>query len=300
MGATTASTRVSSRAFKHIKHVAFPDGSSVPAIGMGTWHMGEDPTRRGAEVEALVAGFEAGSTLIDTAEMYGDGAAESVVGDALRLLPRERVFLVSKVLPENAGCDRIFDSCRASLKRLGTDYLDLYLLHWRGAVPLMETVDCLEQLVEQGLIRRWGVSNFDVDDMIDLLATPGGLDCATDQVLYNLGSRGIEYELLPWLHDRHIPVMAYCPLAQGGRLSAGILDDEVVREVAAAHDAAPAQVMLSFAVRSGWVIAIPKATSATHARENAAAMGLQLTEGELRALSKRFPAPHCKVPLDVQ
>lgn len=297
MGATTASTRVSSRAFKH---VAFPDGSSVPAIGMGTWHMGEDPTRRGAEVEALVAGFEAGSTLIDTAEMYGDGAAESVVGDALRLLPRERVFLVSKVLPENAGCDRIFDSCRASLKRLGTDYLDLYLLHWRGAVPLMETVDCLEQLVEQGLIRRWGVSNFDVDDMIDLLATPGGLDCATDQVLYNLGSRGIEYELLPWLHDRHIPVMAYCPLAQGGRLCEGILGDEVVREVAAAHDATPAQVMLAFAVRSGWVMAIPKAASATHARENATAMDLQLTEGELRALSQRFPAPHCKVPLDVQ
>lgn len=297
MGATTASTRVSNRAFKSI---SFPDGRMVPAIGMGTWHMGEDPALRNAEVEALCAGFEAGSTLIDTAEMYGNGAAESVVGDALRSLPRDQVFLVSKVLPENAGCDRIFESCRASLKRLGTDYLNLYLLHWRGAVPLMETVDCMEQLVEQGFIRSWGVSNFDVDDMADLLTAPGGLDCATDQVLYHLGSRGIEHALLPWLHERHIPLMAYCPIAQAGRLRSGIMDDEVVRAVASAHDATPAQVLLAFAIRSGWVVAIPKAGSVAHARENAAAMALRLSDDELRALSKRFPAPHAKVPLDVQ
>ena len=278
-----------------------PDGVLVPAIGQGTWHLGDSVARRPEEAAALRAGLEAGLSLVDTAEMYGEGAAESLVGEALRGLDAsERPFLVSKVYPHRADRAHIFEACAASRARLGVDRLDLYLLHWRGTAPLAETVACMGELIERGWIARWGVSNFDVDDMIDLLATPGGLDCATDQVLYNLGSRGIEYELLPWLHDRHIPVMAYCPLAQGGRLSAGILDDEVVREVAAAHDAAPAQVMLSFAVRSGWVIAIPKATSATHARENAAAMGLQLTEGELRALSKRFPAPHCKVPLDVQ
>ena len=304
MGASTASTRVSSRALKQSTittiTTAFPDGTTVPAIGMGTWHMGEDPTRRGAEVAALVAGFEAGSTLIDTAEMYGNGAAESVAGDALRILPRDQVFLVSKVLPDHAGCDRIFDSCRASLKRLGTDYLDLYLLHWRGAVPLAETVDCLEQLVEQGLIRRWGVSNFDVDDMQDLLATPGGRDCATDQVLYHLGSRGVERELMPWLDEHRMPLMAYCPLAQAGRLAEGLLSDTVVRGVAAAHAATPAQVLLAFAIHSGRVVAIPKAGTAAHAQENAQAMSLALTDADLQALSERFPAPRGKVPLDVQ
>lgn len=277
-----------------------PGGVAVPAIGMGTWHMGEDPARRAAEVEALQAGIEAGSTLVDTAEMYGDGAAERVVGEALRDLPREQVFLVSKVLPQNAGCDRIFESCKASLKRLRTDHLDLYLLHWRGSVPLIETVGCMEQLVEHGLIRSWGVSNFDVDDMVSLMEVPGGIDCATDQVLYHLASRGVEHELLPWLHGRHMPLMAYCPLAQGGHLSQGLLDDEVVQRVAREHDATAAQVLLAFAIRSRWVIAIPKAGSATHARENAAAMDLQLTAADLQALSQRYPAPHCKVPLDVQ
>ena len=298
MGATTASTRVSSRAFKHIKHVAFPDGSSVPAIGMGTWHMGEDPTRRGAEVEALVAGFEAGSTLIDTAEMYGDGAAESVVGDALRLLPRERVFLVSKVLPENAGCDRIFDSCRASLKRLGTDYLDLYLLHWRGAVPLMETVDCLEQLVEQGLIRRWGVSNFDVADMEELWRVPGGDACAVNQVLYHLESRGVEVALRPWMDAHGVTMMAYCPLAQGGRLAYGVMDDAVVLETARRHGATPAQILLAWAMRDGRTVAIPKAGTPEHMRLNAAASRIVLTTQELDDLDARFPAPRVKPPLD--
>lgn len=297
MGAKTASTRVSSRA---LQQVTFPDGSSVPPIGMGTWHMGEDPSKRAGEVKALKAGFESGSRLIDTAEMYGNGAAESVVGKALRELPREQVFLVSKVLPENAGCDRIFDACRASLKRLGTSYLDLYLLHWRGPVPLIETVGCMEQLKEHGLIRRWGVSNFDVDDMQDLVSVPGGIDCATDQVLYHLASRGVEHDLLPWLHARHMPLMAYCPLAQAGRLSRGILQDEAVASIAAAHGATPAQVILAFAIRSGWVIALPKAGTADHARENAAAMSLALTTDELSTLSQRYPAPHCKVPLDVQ
>lgn len=280
--------------------VALPDGTRIPAIGQGTWYMGDDPARRATEVETLRTGAACGMTLIDTAEMYGEGAAETLVGAAIAPLERDELFLVSKVYPHNAGRDRIFDSCRASLERLGVETLDLYLLHWRGDVPLAETVACMEQLQADELIRRWGVSNFDVADMEELMAVPGGDACAVNQVLYHLGSRGIEFDLLPWQDAHGIPVMAYCPLAQGGRLSAGLLRDEAVAAVASRHDATPAQVLLAFVIRSGTVVAIPKASTPAHARDNAAALELRLTDDDLALLDQRFPAPDRKMPLDME
>lgn len=282
--------------------VKLPDGTLVPAIGQGTWYMGDDPARRASEIEALRTGVACGMTLIDTAEMYGEGAAERLVGEAIAPLDRDGLFLVSKVYPHNAGRAHIFGSCRASLDRLGVGALDLYLLHWRGDVPLAETVACMEELRAEGLIRRWGVSNFDVADMEELMSVPGGDACAVNQVLYHLGSRGIEFDLAPWQAARAIPLMAYCPLAQAGRLARarGLLQDPSVAEVAARHDATPAQVLLAFAIRSGDVVAIPKAAAPEHARDNAAALDLRLTRDDLALLDRRFPAPARKTPLDME
>lgn len=280
--------------------VTLPDGTRVPALGQGTWYMGDDPARRDQEIETLRTGIACGMTLIDTAEMYGEGAAERLVGEAISGYDRDTLFLVSKVYPHNAGRAHIFDSCKASLTRLGTDYLDLYLLHWREDVPLAESVACMEELQQRGLIRRWGVSNFDVADMEDLMAVPGGTACATNQVLYHLGSRGIEYDLLPWQRERGIPTMAYCPLAQAGRLKRGLFNNAAVREVAARHNATPAQVLLAFVMREGDVIAIPKASTPAHARNNAEAARLHLTADDLARLSQDFPAPNTKVPLDME
>lgn len=282
--------------------VKLPDGTLVPAIGQGTWYMGDDPARRASEIEALRTGVACDMTLIDTAEMYGEGAAERLVGEAIAPLDRDELFLVSKIYPHNAGRAHIFDSCRASLDRLGTGALDLYLLHWRGDVPLAETVACMEELRAEGLIRRWGVSNFDVADMEELMSVPGGDACAVNQVLYHLGSRGIEFDLAPWQAARGIPLMAYCPLAQAGRLARarGLLQDPSVAEVAARHDATPAQVLLAFVIRSGDVVAIPKAAVPEHARDNAAALDLHLTRDDLALLDRRFPAPARKTPLDME
>lgn len=196
-------------------------GAPAGRIGQGTWELGVRPDRFAQECGALRAGVEAGMTLIDTAEMYGEGAAEELVGHALRGLDRERLYLVSKVYPHNAGRQHIFQCCEDSLRRMQTDYLDLYLLHWRGAVPLAETVECMEELKARGRIRAWGVSNLNRHWMEELFRVPGGDRCLTDQVLYHLGSRGVEYDLLPWLQRHGLPLMAYCPLAQGGTLRGG-------------------------------------------------------------------------------
>lgn len=268
-------------------------------VGQGTWYLGETPSAFQRELAALRAGIEAGMTLIDTAEMYGDGAAERLVGEAVKGYDREKLYLVSKVYPFNAGRARIFKSCEASLRRMGTDYLDLYLLHWRGSVPLAETVDCMEELKAKGRIRAWGVSNLDTGDMKELLAAGGGR-CAANQVLYHLGSRGIEFDLLPYLRSHDIPVMAYCPLAQAGRLRRGLLDSPAVREIAAAHSAGPAQVLLAFLLAQDGVIPIPRTGNPDHTLKNAAAARLKLSEAELDALDRAFPAPGRKVPLDMQ
>lgn len=282
-----------------VKTVRLPDGRSVPAIGQGTWFLGEGRQDRMQEEKALRTGIDAGMTLIDTAEMYGEGRAEELVGEAIRGYDRERLFLVSKVYPHHAGKRDIFRSCAASMARMGTDYLDLYLLHWRGGIPLAETVACMEQLKQEGKIRRWGVSNFDTSDMEELWRIPDGRNCAVNQVLYHVASRGIEYDLLPWMREHGIPVMAYCPLAQAGDLKRGLYENPVLARIAKAHGATVPQVLLAFAIRGGDVIAIPRTGKASHAAENAGGGKLVLTDTELAAIDREFPAPKRKVYLDI-
>ena len=273
-----------------LRKVAFPDGSDVPALGQGTWRMGEDARRREAEIRALRCGIELGMSLIDTAEMYGDGATESLLGEALAGV-REQVFLVSKVYPQNAGRGRIERACEASLKRLKTDRLDLYLLHWRGPVPLAETVEGMQALVGAGKIRRWGVSNLDPGDM-DALGRAGGDACATDQVLYNVTERGAEFDLIPQLRRTGVPVMAYSPVVQGRLPRSSALS-----AVAERHGASPFQVALAWTLRDPGVIAIPKAGDEDHVRENRGAADLQLTAEDLVEIDADFPPPTRRTPL---
>ncbi|QOV65886.1 aldo/keto reductase [Kosakonia pseudosacchari] len=281
------------------KKVVFAGQVSQPAIGQGTWYMGENTQLRQKEVDALRAGIDLGLTVIDTAEMYADGGAEEVVGEALQGGLRDKVFLVSKVYPWNAGGKKAIAACEASLRRLKTEVLDLYLLHWRGNYSLAETVEVMETLIAQGKIRRWGVSNLDYSDMQELMRVRGGDACAANQVLYHLGSRGIEYDLLPWCQQQAMPVMAYCPLAQAGRLRDGLLENSTVREIAVAQGVSAAQILLAWVISHQGVIAIPKASSVAHVQENAAALNITLSRDELARLDNAFPAPGRKTPLDV-
>ena len=269
--------------------VRFPDGAEVPALGQGTWRMGENAAARGAEVVALRAGLDLGLTLIDTAEMYGEGGAEEVVGEAIAGR-RDEVLLVSKAYPQNASRTRLPAACERSLKRMRVETIDLYLLHWRGSVPLAETAEAMERLVAQGKIRRWGVSNCDVDDLEEL--GPALPRCATDQVLWNLEARGVEFDVLPFCAAQRMPVMAYSPLGQGGAL----LRHRALREVAARHGATPAQVALAFTLARPGVISIPKASDAAHVAENAAARELRLDAEERAMLDAAFPPPRRKRP----
>ena len=287
-----------------MKSFDLANGMKVSAIGQGTWMLGDDPERRADEIEALRAGIAAGATLIDTAEMYGGGRSESLVGETIRELPdgvtRDDLSLVSKVLPSNAGRDRIFASCEATLRRLGVDCLDLYLLHWRGAVSLAGTVACLEELVAQGKIRAWGVSNFDIDDMEELWEVPGGQNCQVNQVMYHAGSRGIEFSLLPWMREYGVALMSYCPLAQAGRIRSGLMEEPSLRRIAAKHGVMPAQVLLAWNIRDGRTIAIPRTGNAVRARENAASVNLSLDASDLAVLDAAFPPPEWKMPLDME
>ena len=267
-----------------------PSGQHVPALGQGTWGMGEVRARRKAEVAALRLGLDLGMTLLDTAEMYGDGGAEKVIGEAIAGR-RDEVFLVSKVYPRNASKRGTADACERSLSRLGTDHIDLYLLHWRGAVPLAETFAAFVALHEAGKIRAYGVSNFDCDDMADAIAVPPAT-VATNQVLYNLRHRGIEHDLLPWCRERGIPLMAYSPVEQGE-----LLGHSSLRAIATRHDATPAQVALAWLLRNDDVIVIPKASELSHVRENHAAADLVLDADDVAALDAAFPPPQEKVAL---
>lgn len=280
------------------KTVNFGDNRVLPAIGQGTWYMGEKASQRRQEVNALRAGIDRGLTLIDTAEMYAEGGAEEVVGEAIKG-QRDKVFLVSKVYPWNAGGKKGIAACEASLRRLGTDHIDLYLLHWRGNYALAETVELMETLQQQGKIGRWGVSNLDYADMQELGQVPGGQACATNQVLYHLASRGIEYDLLPWCQQQSMPVMAYCPLAQAGRLRAGLMNHPVVNAIAKEYNATAAQVLLAWVISHPGVMAIPKASSIMHVEENAGALGITLSAEALQKLDAAFPAPKNKTALDV-
>ncbi|HEV2514615.1 MAG TPA: aldo/keto reductase [Devosia sp.] len=274
--------------------VLLASGTSVPALGQGTWRMGEDRRRHADEVAALRRGIEVGMTLIDTAEMYGDGGAELVVAEAIEGR-RSQVQLVSKVLPYNASRSGTIAACERSLKRLGTDHIELYLLHWRGRHPLAETVDAFETLKRSGAIGAWGVSNFDVDDMEELFAVPGGEACATNQVLYNLTARGIEYDLLGWSARHAMPIMAYSPLGNDNRM----LRHPELQRIANARGVNAAQVALAFVLARPGVIAIPKATGLDHVAENRAAAELTLDVAELTALDAAFPPPRRKQALEV-
>jgi diketogulonate reductase-like aldo/keto reductase len=276
-----------------IRAVALPDGRTVPQLGMGTWYMGEDPDGHDIEVSALRTGIEVGLTLIDTAEMYGDGAAEELVGQAIAGR-RDSVFLVSKVLPSNATLEGTPRACRASLRRLGTDHLDMYLLHWRGQAPLAQTVEAFEELVQAGLIGCWGVSNFDVPDLAELLAVPGGTRFQTDQVLYNLSRRGPEYDLLPWCRERSTPLMAYSPVDHGR-----LLEHAPIRDMASAKGVTPAQLAIAWVLRLPDVFAVAKASTRAHVMENRAAMEIAFSQAELDQLDQLFPPPFSKVPLEI-
>jgi diketogulonate reductase-like aldo/keto reductase len=275
-----------------MRTTSFPDDTRIPALGQGTWMMAERPERRAEEVAALREGVALGMTLIDTAEMYGEGAAETLVGKAIAGM-RERVFLVSKAYPHNASRARLPRACEASLRRLGTDRIDLYLLHWRGSVPLAETVEAMERLVAAGKILRWGVSNLDTDDMEEMIEA-GGTRCATDQILYNLSRRGPELDLLPWLAERSIPVMAYSPVEQGR-----LLRRPALQAIADRLGVTPAQVALAWLLQRPGVIAIPKAGSVAHVRENRAAADLVLGAEELAELDRAFPRPARRVALEM-
>jgi diketogulonate reductase-like aldo/keto reductase len=275
------------------KHTArLPSGEDVPLLGQGTWYFGEQAREHDGEVAALRLGLDLGLTLIDTAEMYANGGAETVVGTAIHGR-RDEVFLVSKVLPENASARGTLTACERSLRRLRTDRIDLYLLHWRGSHPLAETLQAFETLVQQGKIRHWGVSNFDVDDMEELVALPGGDKVATNQVLYNLTRRGIEWDLLPWCRKQGMPPMAYTPIEQGRLLS-----DAALKSVAKRHGATPAQIALAWVMRSG-AIAIPRSKSAEHVRQNRGALDVTLTDEDIAELDRAFPPPKKKRSLEM-
>ena len=273
--------------------VTFADGTTVPALGQGAWEIGDDPAKRDAEQQALARGIDLGMTLIDTAELYGDGRSERLVGEVVAGR-REEVFIVSKVRPENASEMKMMLSCERSLERLKVDRLDLYLLHWEGHVPLEETVEAFRELVDEGMIARWGVSNLDLDAMERLMRIEGGEDCAANQLLYNLGSRGVEFDLLPWMQARDMPMMAYSPLGRGG-----LLEHPLILDIANRHSAEPAQVALAAVLRHDGVIAIPKASSVEHVEANADALDIQFDLEDLERLDAAFPPPKHAVPLDI-
>ncbi|MBD2111787.1 MULTISPECIES: aldo/keto reductase [Cyanophyceae] len=279
-----------------MKLVSLPSGQSVPALGQGTWKMGENHAQRQAEVAALRLGLDLGMTLIDTAEMYGEGGAEKVVGEAIAGR-RDEVFLVSKVYPHNATRQGVVEACDRSLKRLQTDSLDLYLLHWRGAVPLTETLAGLQSLKQAGKIQSYGVSNFDRNDMEEAIALPGGDEIVTNQVLYNLMNRGIEWDLLPWSRDRNIPTMAYSPVGHSPAEQKGLFQNSQLKAIADRHRATPTQVALAWLLHQEGMIAIPKATNPDHIQENRAALELTLTTSDLTELDRIFPPPRRKTSL---
>ena len=276
-----------------IPTVALPSGRTMPTFGLGTWRMGESAAKRGEEVTALRYGLSRGITLIDTAEMYGDGEAERIVADAVGK-KRDEVFIVTKVLPGNASHRGTIKACEASLKRLKTDRIDLYLLHWRGSVPLEDTIAAFTALQESGKIVDWGVSNFDISDMGELWKTPDG-DCAvTNQVVYNLSRRGIEFDLMPWCRQHRVPLMAYSPIEQGR-----LLGHKALAEIGKRHNATPAQVALAWLMRHDDIVVIPKAGSPAHVDEDLGALDLLLTHDDFVALDRAFPPPRSAKPLDM-
>ncbi|NTG46737.1 aldo/keto reductase [Agrobacterium rhizogenes] len=276
-----------------IPTVTLPSGITVPALGQGTWNMGENAARAKDEIASLKTGLDLGMTLLDTAEMYANGGSEEIVGRAIEGR-RDEVFLVSKVYPHNASRKGTIEACERSLKRMNTDRIDLYLLHWRGEYPLAETVAAFESLKATGKIGAWGVSNFDVDDMEELFAVPDGRNVASNQVLYNLARRGIEYDVLPWCQERNIPIMAYSPIEQGR-----LLHHPDLIHIAKTYQATPAQVALAFLLERDGVIAIPKSSNTQRVAENRDAVSLDISDEDWATLDAAFPPPSRKKPLEM-
>lgn len=276
-----------------MRNFRLPSGQAIPVLGLGTWRMGEDKRQRQSEIDALRHGLDLDISLIDTAEMYGEGRAEEVVAEAIADR-REEVFLVSKVYPHNASRRGAIAACERSLKRLKTDYLDLYLLHWRGSVPLAETLEAFQALQQSGKIRSYGVSNFDVEDMEEARELQGGTAIATNQVLYNLMRRGIEWDLLPWCRQRSMPIMAYSPLEQGR-----LLRNRTLKTIAQQRSVTEAQIAIAWLLHHENVIVVPKSSRIAHVDQNRAALDLKLSDEELAALDVEFPHPTKPVPLEM-
>jgi diketogulonate reductase-like aldo/keto reductase len=276
-----------------MKKVTLPCGEAVPALGQGTWNMGDKRAGRTEEIAALRLGMDLGLTLIDTAEMYGEGKSEELVGEAISGR-RDEVFLVSKVYPHNASRKGAILACERSLRRLGTDRLDLYLLHWRGNIPFSETMEAFTALQKAGKIRHYGVSNLDLDDMQELGKAPAGKGVQTNQLLYNLTRRGIEYDLLPWMRERKIPVMAYSPVEQ-----ARLLKQRGLVDFAARHGMTSAQAALAWLLARDGIVAIPKAGDRKHVQDNAGALAIELSASQLQELDKIFPPPGAPTPLEM-
>jgi diketogulonate reductase-like aldo/keto reductase len=273
-----------------------PSGAPVARLGQGAWSIGDERARRKDEIAALRLGLDLGLALIDTAELYGGGRSEELIAEAIAGR-REEVYLVSKVLPDNATKRGTIEACKRSLQRLQTDYLDLYLLHWRESKPLEPTFEAFASLKNSGLIRDYGVSNFDIEDLEEAAGIAGGQKIAANQVLYNLNDRGVEFDLLRWCRERGTTVMAYTPLGNSGRRMQAILGSEALRAIAKRHDATPAQIALAWLLRNGDVVAIPKAGTPEHVRENRAALDLELAADDLREIDAAFPPPRRKTPL---
>lgn len=270
------------------KTVTFRNGQQVSALGQGTWHMGKNSLKKIEEITALQSGIDLGLKVLDTAEMYNN---EELVGEAIKGL-RDKVFLISKVLPSNASLQGTIQACERSLKKLKTDYLDLYLLHWQGSYPFNETVSAMIKLQQEGKIRQWGVSNMDVSEMEEFFFLPQGNTCAANQVAYNLQTRGIEFDLLPWAKNKNMPVIAYSPIGEGN-----LVENKLLKEIAQKHQATSVQIALAWTIRNHGLIAIPKAGSVAHVKENYESLFIKLTSQDLELLDKLFPPPDKKIPL---
>lgn len=281
-----------------IRTTLLPSGRPIPVLGQGTWRMAEYASRRKSEIAALRLGLDLGMALIDTAEMYGEGAAEELVGEAIADR-RAEVFLVTKVYPHNATRRGAIEACTRSLRRLKTHYIDLYLLHWRGEVPLSETLEAFQLLREEGKVRDYGVSNFDVSDMEEAFALPGGNEIASNQVLYNLEHRGIEWDLIPWCRERRIPIMAYSPVGHNRTEQKRMFGHPTIKSIASRHDATPAQVALALLLRQPDIVVIPKASKPEHVKQNRAALDIELTDQDVKELDEAFPPPARRIPLEM-
>lgn len=269
-------------------------------LGIGTWKMGDHFINRKEELTSIRYALDNGIKLIDTAEMYGNGNSERLIAEAIKGYDRDKLYIVSKVLPSNAGSKNIFNSCEKSLKNIGIDYLDLYFLHWKGSIPFEETISCMEKLKAEGKIKNWGVSNMDIDDMEEILSIKDGKNCLVNQVLYHHGSKGIEYSLKNFTDKNNIATMAYCPLAQGGKLKNQLLFSESVLKISEKYEISPIQVLLAYMLQKENTISIPKASKLTHMKEIVACMNIRIQNEDILLLEKEYPKPTRKLPLDIE